>query len=122
VSGAFNNKPSLRFSEYPGIRAFTATPYKSSQSVQDFYDAMNTQEQLYNQYRQTGQRPAEFNPGQYQRLQAVGQIMTQLNKQERSILNSQTMSSEEKRNRLDRLQMMKVNYARIGLGRQKVTQ
>lgn len=122
ASGAFNNKPSLKLSEYPGIRAFTATPYKSSQSVQDFYDTMNEQEQFYNQWRQTGQRPTEFNSAQYQRLKAVDQIMTQLNKQEKAILNNQSMSSEEKRNRLDRLQIMEVNYARIGLGRQKVAQ
>lgn len=123
AAGAFDNRPEMRTSELPGIRAFTATPYRSSQSVQDFYDRLNEQEQFYNQFRQTRSMPEGFNPGDYQRLRAVDQIMAQLNKQEKQILTDPQMSGTEKRNRLDRLQVMAVNYARIGLGnKEKVSQ
>ncbi len=116
VAGEFEKRPSMKVSEYPGIRAFTATPYKSSQSVQEFYDKLNEQEQLYNEYKQTRVKPEGFNQTEYQRLKGAERLMTHLHQQEKEILANTKMSSEEKRNRLDQMKIKAVNYARIGLG------
>jgi len=116
AAGEFEKRPAMRVSEYPGIRAFTATPYRSSQSVQEFYDKLTEQEQLYNELKLTRQRPEGFNPGEYERLKTAAKLMAQVHKQEKDILANPKMSSEEKRNRLDQLKIMAVNYARIGLG------
>lgn len=122
AAGAFDNRPAMRLSEWPGVRAFTATPYKSSQSVQEFYDKYGEQERLYNAWRQTGKRPQEFDPVQYERLKAVSQIMSEVNKLEKRIMADTKLSSEEKRNRLDQLQVRAVNYARMGLYKKRLAQ
>lgn len=123
VAGEFDKRPAMRGFEYPGIRAFTATPYRSSQSVQEFYDRFGEQEKLYNEYKQTKDLPPGFNPAEYQRLKAVNQIMQQIHKQEKAIMADPRMNSAEKRNRLDQLQIHAVNYARMGLGnKSKVAQ
>jgi hypothetical protein len=119
VSGAFDNRPTMRVSEYPGIRAFTATHYKSSQSVQEFYDKLQQQEQYFNEFKQTNAKPEGFNPSEYQRLKTVERLMTQVHQQGKSILANNKMSSDEKRNRLDQLNVMAVNYARLGLGKKE---
>ncbi|EAX47558.1 Lytic transglycosylase, catalytic [Thermosinus carboxydivorans Nor1] len=122
VAGEFDKRPSLKWTEYPGIRAFTATPYRSSKSVQDFYDRWNEVQQMYNEYKQTGVKPAGLDGAEYRRLQGVNEIMQKINKREKEILSDKNMSSEEKRSRLDQLNVMKTNYARIALGRQKIAQ
>lgn len=120
IAGEFDKRPAMRISEMPGVRAFTATPYKSSQSVQEFYDEYQDQEKLYNEWKQTGNKPDGYDPARYQRLKAVDKIIDEIHKAQKQVMADTKMSSEAKRQRLDKLQLQAVDVARAGLWKPKI--
>ncbi|SCM82409.1 hypothetical protein KL86SPO_50180 [uncultured Sporomusa sp.] len=120
IAGEFNKRPAMRVSEMPGVRAFTATPYKSSQSVQEFYDEYTDQEKLYNEWKQTGNKPEGYDAARYQRLKAVDKIIDEIHKAQKQVMADTKISSEAKRQRLDKLQLQAVDVARAGLWKPKI--
>lgn len=113
-----SGKKQISASELPGIRAFTVTPYHSSQSVQDFYDTLKEQEQLFNGWKTTGfkNKPDGLDLATYYRLKKIQPVLSQFNKMEKDVMNDPNLSSDEKRRRLDDLKIKATRIAIMGLG------
>lgn len=118
VSGANEKRPTKGVTELPEIRRFFAKPYQSSDSVQRVYDDFKEQEKLHNELKLTGQRPEGYDPKLYNKLKNAQNSFKAINKASKKIIDSETMSSDAKREKLDKLNIQKANVARgvYGLG------
>lgn len=121
ASGAKENNASKKWYEAPGLRGFTAAPYQSSNSVQRVYDDYKEQEKLHNEFKLTGQRPDGYDAKEFAKLKNASDSLKGLNKASKAIINNERMSSEQKREQLDKINMRKANIARsvYGLGNVK---
>lgn len=79
---------SLSLTEMPIIRGFLWKTYKSPESVNDFYKALNKQTELKNEYKLTHEKPEDFNPAQLKRLEKAQKMMQKIKKQEKAIIDS----------------------------------
>lgn len=118
ISGANEKRPTKGVTELPEIRRFFAKPYQSSDSVQRVYDDFKEQEKLHNELKLTGQRPESYDPKLYNKLKNAQNSFKAINKASKKIIDSETMSSDTKREKLDKLNIQKANVARgvYGLG------
>ena len=118
ISGANEKRPTKGVTELPEIRRFFAKPYQSSDSVQRVYDDFKEQEKLHNELKLTGQRPEDYDPKLYNKLKNAQNSFKAINKASKKIIDSETMSSDTKREKLDKLNIQKANVARgvYGLG------
>lgn len=118
ISGANEKRPTKGVTEIPEIRRFFAKPYQSSDSVQRVYDDFKEQEKLHNELKLTGQRPEGYDPKLYNKLKNAQNSFKAINKASKKIIDSETMSSDTKREKLDKLNIQKANVARgvYGLG------
>lgn len=121
ATGAKENNASKKWYEAPGLRGFTAAPYQSSNSVQRVYDDYKEQEKLHNEFKLTGQRPDGYDAKEFAKLKNASDSLKGLNKASKAIINNERMSSEQKREQLDKINMRKANIARsvYGLGKVK---
>lgn len=121
ASGAKENNASKKWYEAPGLRGFTAAPYQSSNSVQRVYDDYKEQEKLHNEFKLTGQRPDGYDAKEFAKLKNASDSLKGLNKASKAIINNERMSGEQKREKLDEINMRKANIARsvYGLGKVK---
>nr|DAX55235.1 MAG TPA: Type I restriction enzyme Methylase [Caudoviricetes sp.] len=121
ISGAKENNASKKWYEAPGLRGFTAAPYQSSNSVQRVYDDYKEQEKLHNAFKLTGQRPEGYDAKEFAKLKNASDLLKNLNKASKAIINNDRMSGEQKREQLDKINMRKANIARsvYGLGKVK---
>jgi len=109
-------RPAKRFSEQPGIRGFTATPYASSESVQEVYDAYDKQLKLFNAGRELHRRMDGFDPREFEQMKNAVKAFQNINQARKAVMKS-NLSSEAKRKRLDEIQMSQVRIARKALGK-----
>lgn len=118
IGGANEKRPTKGVTELPEIRRFFAKPYQSSDSVQRVYDDFKEQEKLHNELKLTGQRPEGYDPKLYNKLKNAQNSFKTINKASKKIIDSETMSSDAKREKLDKLNIQKANVARgvYGLG------
>ena len=118
ISGANEKRPTKGVTELPEIRRFFAKPYQSSDSVQRVYDDFKEQEKLHNELKLTGQRPEGYDPKLYNKMKNAQNSFKAINKASKKIIDSETMSSDAKREKLDKLNIQKANVARgvYGLG------
>lgn len=118
IGGANKKRPAKGVTELPEIRRFFAKPYQSSDSVQRVYDDFKEQEKLHNELKLTGQRPEGYDPKLYNKLKNAQNSFKAINKASKKIIDSETMSSDAKREKLDKLNIQKANVARgvYGLG------
>ena len=118
ISGANEKRPTKGVTELPEIRRFFAKPYQSGDSVQRVYDDFKEQEKLHNELKLTGQRPEGYDPKLYNKLKNAQNSFKAINKASKKIIDSETMSSDTKREKLDKLNIQKANVARgvYGLG------
>ena len=118
ISGENEKRPTKGVTELPEIRRFFAKPYQSSDSVQRVYDDFKEQEKLHNELKLTGQRPEGYDPKLYNKLKNAQNSFKAINKASKKIIDSETMSSDTKREKLDKLNIQKANVARgvYGLG------
>lgn len=118
IGGANEKRPTKGITELPEIRRFFAKPYQSSDSVQRVYDDFKEQEKLHNELKLTGQRPEGYDPKLYNKLKNAQNSFKAINKASKKIIDSETMSSDAKREKLDKLNIQKANVARgvYGLG------
>lgn len=118
ISGANEKRPTKGVTELPEIRRFFAKPYQSSDSVQRVYDDFKEQEKLHNELKLIGQRPEGYDPKLYNKLKNAQNSFKAINKASKKIIDSETMSSDTKREKLDKLNIQKANVARgvYGLG------
>lgn len=118
IGGANEKRPTKGVTALPEIRRFFAKPYQSSDSVQRAYDDFKEQEKLHNELKLTGQRPEGYDPKLYNKLKNAQNSFKAINKASKKIIDSETMSSDAKREKLDKLNIQKANVARgvYGLG------
>lgn len=114
--GMDETRPAKRFSEQPGIRGFTATPYASSESVQEVYDAYDRQLKLFNAGRELHRRMDGFDPREFEQMKNAVKAFQNINQAKKAVMKS-NLSSEAKRKRLDEIQMSQVRIARKALGK-----
>lgn len=114
--GLDETRPAKRFSEQPGIRGFTATPYASSESVQEVYDAYDRQLKLFNAGRELHRRMDGFDPREFEQMKNAVKAFQNINQAKKAVMKS-NLSSEAKRKRLDEIQMSQVRIARKALGK-----
>ena len=121
AAGLDETRPAKRWSEAPGIRGFTATPYASSDSVQRLRDDYSQQEKLFNEFKMTRQKPEGYDAAKYVRYKNAMDAMQWTYKAQKKVMDSDRLSSEEKRERIDRIKMQQTNIARRALGLSKVS-
>lgn len=114
-------RPAKRWSEAPGVRGFTATPYASSDSVQRLRDDFSQQEKLYNEFKMTKQKPEGYDGVKYMKYKAAMDAMNNTYRAEKKIMDSKQLDSRQKRERIDRIKMQQTNIARRALGLSKVS-
>lgn len=120
-AGLAETRPAKRWSEAPGVRGFTATPYASSDSVQRLRDDYSQQEKLYNEFKMTKQKPEGYDAAKYMKYKAAVDAMNNTYRAERKIMDSKQLDSRQKRERIDRIKMQQTNIARRALGLSKVS-
>lgn len=116
VLGLDETRPAKRWTEQPGIRGFTATPYSSSESVQEVYDAYDRQLKLFNAGRELHKRMDGFDPREFEQMKNAVKAFQNINQAKKAVMKS-NLSSEAKRKRLDEIQMSQVRIARKALGK-----
>lgn len=121
AAGLAERRPAKRWSEAPGVRGFTATPYASSDSVQRLRDDYSQQEKLFNEFKMTRQKPEGYDAAKYVRYKNAMDAMQWTYKAQKKVMDSDRLSSEEKRERIDRIKMQQTNIARRALGLSKVS-
>ena len=121
AAGLAEKRPAKRWSEAPGVRGFTATPYASSDSVQRLRDDFSQQEKLFNEFKMTRQKPEGYDAAKYVRYKNAMDAMQRTYKAQKKVMDSERLSSEEKRERIDRIKMQQTNIARRALGLSKVS-
>lgn len=121
AAGLAETRPAKRWSEAPGVRGFTATPYASSDSVQRLRDDFSQQEKLYNEFKMTKQKPEGYDAAKYVKYKAAMDAMNNTYRAEKKIMDSKQLDSRQKRERLDRIKMQQTNIARRALGLSKVS-
>lgn len=121
AAGLAETRPAKRASEMPGVRGFTATPYASSDSVQRLRDDFSQQEKLYNEFKMTKQKPEGYDAAKYVRYKNAMDAMQWTYKAQKKVMDSDRLSSEEKRERIDRIKMQQTNIARRALGLSRVS-
>jgi hypothetical protein len=121
AAGLAEKRPAKRWSEAPGVRGFTATPYASLDSVQRLRDDYSQQEKLFNEFKMTRQKPEGYDAAKYVRYKNAMDAMQRTYKAQKKVMDSERLSSEEKRERIDRIKMQQTNIARRALGLSKVS-
>lgn len=121
MSGVADTRPDKKWNEQPVIKGFTETPYKSSDSVQRLYDLYNNQDSLANARKLTGEKQEGFDAKTYNRTKQAYKTLQNLNKISKKIRESTKLNSQQKRDKLDAIDFLKVNAARRGLGLQPIS-
>lgn len=88
----------------PMLRRFMFDPMKNPKSVRDYYNAYDEQAKLYEEYKSTKKKPADFDPKLWARLKKVKPQMQKISKQERGIISNEKISVDDKRNKLRELE------------------
>lgn len=119
VLGMGEERPAKRISEMPGIRGFTATPYASSESVQEVYDEFDRQNRLFHAGQELHQRPDGYDKRLHDQLKETMKAFQNINQAKKAVMKS-NLSSDAKRKRLDEIQMSQVRIARRALGKESI--
>jgi hypothetical protein len=110
-------KPATDWTSLPGIRGFTVQPYQQSQSVNEFYETLDRLQTQQAGMKAGGERMQPKDTAMLMRLNEANKTMSELNKQERSVQMSETLTPEQKRERLDAINKRQADLARKALGR-----
>ena len=114
VSG--KNQQSLSLEEMPLIRGYLYPQFKSPQSVSDYYEKLNEQTKLKNEYKLTHKRPEGFDPALLQRLENAQKQLRKISKQEKSIIDNQKWSIHDKEVMQRNIQKKRIEIAKRALG------
>ena len=105
--------------DLPVLRRFYHNPTKNPKVVQDYYETLEKQSELYNDYKKgfTKELPAKLDMALYKRLESARNKMYALSKREAAIYNDEKMSASEKDTHLDELQKRRIELCERALGR-----
>ena len=90
------------------VETFLRVPYKNPKIVNDYYELLDEQTKLHNEYKMTHKIPEGYNPSLYKRLWQTQKSMSKLSKLERSILENPNIGSNEKESRQEKIQKDRV--------------
>lgn len=110
-------KPEKDWTQLPGVRGFTIQPGAQSKSVDDFYDLLTELKKKENGAKQGGERLSREEAKMLARLKSATDIMSALNKQERTVQMSRTMTPKEKERKLNEINVKQRETAQKALGR-----
>ena len=112
VSGTGNQLPSKDLSQYTfASKAFTNV-FKSPTSVNKIYERSEYLEREKAEGRMTHDELQE-----YERLQTAKDILSKYNKQIKAIRNDSSLSAQQKKDKIDELQELRIDTARYYLGK-----
>lgn len=114
VSGA--NQQSLSLEEMPLIRGYLYPQFKSPQSVNDFYNELDEQTKLKNEYKLTKKRPDGFDLAKLKRLENAQKMLRKISKQEKSIIDNPKWSIKDKEVMQRNIQKKRIEIAKRALG------
>lgn len=109
------NEPTKSVTQYPFIRGFTATSYRGSQSMQDFYDAIKKNDEVVSEAKFNDVKPDSASAKNKKILANASKIMQELRKQEREAMGSEKLNPDQKRDKIDRLQILQTKLAEATL-------
>jgi len=113
VKGDEDNAPKRYAHELPFINSFTSTPYRGSESVDRFYDHLKELEEGHNGAKAQG-KVYQYE-GLHRQFQKTRQTLSLLWKSNNAIREHPNMSSEQKRERMDKFYLQAVKIARAQL-------
>ena len=114
-----NKKPEIPLSRMYGVKRLMVDPLSNTQSIRSFYDDLDEQKKLYSHYQETKEELPGFDRSYLKRLEAQNDQISKLNKIERGILDSETLSSAKKREEIDKLGLRKLKLAQTALSHKK---
>lgn len=97
------------------LRRFMYTPYKNARSLTQFYEDFHYQQALYNEYKDIGIRPKEFNERYYERLKEAQKKMRDVKKMQQKIIDNTTQSANARQSSLDNVNKKRLDIARKAL-------
>ncbi|MBQ6298641.1 MAG: glucosaminidase domain-containing protein [Selenomonadaceae bacterium] len=106
--GRFLTNPSTDPDKFPMVRRFVFEPHKNPKIVKEYYEAYEEQTSHYNTYKQTKEKPDDFDPALYKRLKAANETMRKISNRERAIQNDENLSYSERRAKLMELEKKRV--------------
>lgn len=118
LTGVSQTRPAQGLSETAFAKKFIETPYKNADSVNTLRQRYDEQNQLYNQYKETGEIPDGFNPERFAVYKNTMDALKNVNRAQMAVINSTDLSPAEKRQRLDELNMMSVRLSRKALNKE----
>lgn len=118
ATGLTQTRPAQGLSETAFAKKFIETPYKNADSVNTLRQRYDEQNQLYNQYKETGAIPDGFNPERFAVYKNTMDALKNVNRAQMAVINSTDLSPAEKRQRLDELNMMSVRLSRKALNKE----
>ena len=90
------------------VRRFVFDPYKNPKVVKEYYEALDEQTKLFNDYKQTKKAPDGYDAKLYGRLKSAQKSMQQLSKLERKILEDEKLSADQRTAKLRELEQRRV--------------
>lgn len=118
ATGLSQTRPAKSLSETAFAKKFVETPYKNADSVNVLRQRYDEQNKLYNEYKETGVMPEGFEPERYAVYKNTMDALKNVNRAQMAVIDSTDLSSEEKRQRLDELNMMSVRLSRKALNKE----
>lgn len=97
------------------LRRFLYTPYKNTRSLTQFYEDYNQQLALYNEYKDTGIKPEEFNERYYEKLKEAQKEMRDIKQKQQEIMDDTVHSADYRQSALDRVNQKRLQIARKAL-------
>ena len=92
----------------PLIGGFLRVPYKNPKVINDYYELLDKQTELHNEYKMTHKIPDGYNPALYKRLTQMQKQMSKLSKAERAVLENPNFSSSQKDSTSERIQKQRI--------------
>jgi len=103
LTGGGTNRPAQTLSDMPVVKAFIADPRKGQQSTQDFYDELDKYTKAKRAETVRNVKMTTIEKKNYDSLNNANTALKALNKEERKITDSTTLSPEAKRAKLDKI-------------------
>ena len=114
IFGKEYESPEKRWSEYAGIRGITYQEGRRSQAVSDFYELVDEANKQHEGYGKKG-KPAGYVVG----LRQANKKISDLNKDIRTVTVARNLTPEQKRAKIDKMQLQIRNIAKLALARYK---
>ena len=92
----------------PLIGGFLRVPYKNPKIINDYYELLDKQTELHNEYKMTHKMPDGYNPSLYKKLTQAQKQMRKLSKAERAVLENSNIDSSQKDSRSERIQKQRI--------------